>query len=99
MTFRTDRRFDTQNFREYEVRISNNYTGENFSNADWKLFEQAIDAIEDNDPDIDDYSETDALDLSSYTGDTITVAWIYLSEGSGLTSSILRIDNVSIKTE
>ena len=99
LTFWTDRRFDTQGFQEYEVRISTNYAGENFSSADWTLFEPAIEAIENNDPEIDNYQITDVLDLSSFTGDTITVAWIYLAESSGLTSTILRIDDVAVKTK
>lgn len=99
MTFRTDRRFDTERFQEYEVRISTNYTGENFSDAEWTLFEPAVAAIEANNPDIDDYETTDLLDLTAYTGDTITVAWIYYAEGSGFTSTILRFDDVYIGVE
>jgi len=97
LTFWTDRRFDTPGFREYEVRISTNYTGENFSSAEWMLFEPAVAAIDENDPGIDDYSMTDPLDLSAFAGDTITVAWIYFAEGSGFSSSILRIDDVKIE--
>lgn len=96
LTFWTDRRFDTPGFREYEVRISTNYTRENFSAADWTLFEPAVAAIEANDPGADDYEQTDPLDLSTYAGDTITIAWIYFAEGSGLTSTILRIDDVVV---
>lgn len=99
ITFWTDRRFDIAGFREVEVRISNDYTGENFSNADWKLFEAAISAIEANDPDFDDYEITDPLDLSAYTGDTITIAWIYYAKGSGLSTTIFKLDDVSIYSD
>ena len=97
MTFWTDRRFDTPGFREYEVRVSTNYTGENFSVADWSLYEPAVQAMDANDPETDDYEKTSTLDLSLFAGDTITVAWIYFAEGSGFTSTILRIDDILIE--
>ena len=81
LTFWTDRRFDNIGFREYEVRISTNFTGENFSIADWQLFEPAVAAIDANNPDIDSYEETDPLGLNDFSGDTITMAWIYLRQG------------------
>jgi len=99
LTFWTDRRFDNIGFREYEVRIATNFTGENFSVVDWQLFEPAVAAIDANNPDIDSYEETDPLGLNDFSGDTITLAWIYFAKGSGLTSTIFRLDDVRIKAK
>jgi hypothetical protein len=99
MTFRSDRRFTNEGSLEFNVMISTDYTGDNFSNAGWTVFDPAVVAIEANDPGVDDYEQTDPLDLTSYTGDTITVAWVYYAEGSKFTSSILRIDDIRIASQ
>lgn len=96
LNFLVDRRFDTESFQEYDLKISTDYNGSNFEAATWTTFDAGVAAIEANDPEEDNLDSTGDLDLSSYAGESITIAWIYYAEGSNLTATILRVSNVLV---
>jgi len=96
LTFNTDRRFETNDFQEYDIRISPDYNGANFYIASWEVFAPAVSAIEANDPERDNYETISDLDLSAYNGEVVTIAFIYYAEGSKLSSTIFRLDNIKI---
>lgn len=96
LNFSADRRFDTDGFQEYDLKISTDYNGSNFEDATWTVFSPGVAAIEANDPEEDNLDPTGDLDLSEYAGESITIAWVYYAEGSRLTATILRIGNVLV---
>jgi hypothetical protein len=96
LNFMVDRRFDTESFQEYDLKISTDYNGSNFEQASWTVFSQAVSAMEANDPGEDDFTSTGDLDISAYSGQTISISWIYYAEGSKLTATILRLANVLV---
>lgn len=97
LSFDTDRRFNTQDFQEYDVKISTNYDGNNLESANWAVLAPAVSAIEASDPDFDNYVSVSNLDLSAYKDEIITIAFIYYARGSGTNSTILRLDDVRIE--
>ena len=96
LSFDADRRFDTD-IQEYDVLISTDYSGSNFEEATWEVFQPAVDSIAANDPGGDGYTNTGELDISEYAGEVISVAFVYYASGSKFTATILRIDEVEIK--
>ncbi len=96
LSFDVDRRFETTDFQEYDVKISVDYDGTNYEAATWEVLEPAVAAIEANDPEEDDYENTGQIDISAYIGETINIAFIYYAEGSRLTATILRVDSVVV---
>ena len=96
LNFLVDRRFDTESFQEYDLKISTNYNGSNFEQATWTVFSPAVAAMEANNPEEDNLDPTGDLDLSQYAGETVTIAWIYYAEGSKLTATILRVADILV---
>jgi hypothetical protein len=96
LNFLVDRRFDTDGFQEYDLKISTDYNGSNFEEATWTVFTPGVSAIEANDIEEDNLDSTGDLDLSEYAGENITIAWVYYAEGSKLTATILRVGNVLV---
>ena len=96
LSFRADRRFDTD-IQEYDVFISTDYTGSNFEDATWEVFQPAVDSIAANDPGGDGFTNTGELDLSAYSEEVISVAFIYYASGSKFTATSLKISDVEIK--
>lgn len=96
LNFAVDRRFDTEDFQEYDLKISSDYDGSNFEQATWSVFSPGVAAMEANNPEEDGFESTGDLDLSAYTGETITLAWIYYAEGSKLTATILRVADILV---
>lgn len=97
LSFDVDRRFETFDFQEYDVKISADYDGTNFETATWEIIAPAVAAIEANDPEADDYENTGSIDLSAWAGEMINIAFIYYAEGSQLTATILRVDSVVLE--
>jgi hypothetical protein len=97
LRFDVDRRFETGDFQEYNVKISTDFNGNNFNTANWDVFPSAVSEIETNDPEIDNYESVDGLDLTAYKEKIITIAFIYYAKGSGTNSTIFRLDNVRIE--
>jgi len=95
--FDVDRRFDTPEFQEYNVMISADYDGSNFETANWEIIEKAVSAIEANDPELDDYENTSPIDISSWGGESVHIAFVYYAESSYSSATILRINNVVIE--
>jgi hypothetical protein len=96
LTFSTDRRFETADFLEYDVKISTNYDRTNFAAATWTTLPSAVSAIEANDPELDNYEIVSGIDLSAYIDQQVSIAFIYYAEGSKFTATIFRIDDVEI---
>lgn len=103
LSFDVDRRFDpTETFTEdhYDILISSDYTGLNFNDATWTRFQAGYDAMTANDPGTDDPENTGALDLSSYAGEVIAIAFVYRAGAPGsFDATILRVANVSVVDE
>lgn len=103
LSFDVDRRFDpTENFTQdhYDILISTDYTGLNFEDATWTRFQAGYDAMTANDAGTDDPENTGALDLSSYAGEVIAVAFVYRAGAPGsFDATILRVANVSVTDE
>jgi hypothetical protein len=103
LSFDVDRRFDpTETFTEdhYDILISSDYTGLNFSEATWTRFQAGYDAMTANDPGTDDPENTGALDLSDYAGEIVAIAFVYRAGAPGsFDATILRIANVSVVDE
>lgn len=96
LNFAVDRRFETENFQEYDLKISTDYNGSNFEEATWTVFAPGVAAIEANDPEEDNLDLVGDLDISEYAGENISIAWIYYAEGSKLTATILRVADVLV---
>lgn len=100
LNFDVDRRFNpTDEFTEdhYDIVISTDYNGLNFETATWTRFQPGYDAMTDNDPGTDGATNTGDLDLSEYSGNAISIAYIYRAGGPGtFDATILRIGNVSV---
>lgn len=95
--FRVDRRFDVPGFLEYGVKISEGHESGSFTAEGWTDLDEAVEGIGENDPGRDDYSLVSGVDLSAFAGKTITLAFVYHARGSGLTSTILRLDDLRIE--
>jgi hypothetical protein len=96
LSFATDRRFESADFQEYDVKISTDYNGSNFMSASWDILTTAVAAIEANDPEVDNYETVSNIDLSAYAGEQVSIAFIYYAEGSKFTATIFRIDDVEV---
>jgi hypothetical protein len=69
LNFLVDRRFDTESFQEYDLKISTNYDGSNFEEATWTRFSPAVVAMEANDPEEDNLDPTgNSVTITLYTG-------------------------------
>lgn len=97
LSFDADRRFETADFQEYDVKISTDYNANNFNTASWEIFPPAVEELESNDPELDNFETVADLDLSAYKEKIITIAFIYYAKGSGANSTIFRLDNVRIE--
>lgn len=100
LSFDVDRRFDSPidaNTLAYGVQIATDYDGTNFETANWVKFQAGIDAMAANDPEADDIENTGALDLSAFSGETISIAFIYRASNARFGSTALRIADVVVE--
>lgn len=97
MSLIVDRRFESINFQEYDVKVSTGFGESEFAETTWETYKPAVMAIEANDPESDNYETVNNLDLSSYIGNMITIAFIYYSKGSRESATILRLNQVLIE--
>lgn len=100
LRFSVDRRFSPSDpgLEPYDFLISIDYEGENFASATWERFFAACAAIEANDPDTDGFSDSGALDLSAYAGESLTFAFVYRAGAPGTSNAtIMRIANFSVQ--
>lgn len=99
LNFDVDRRFPgTGNFPDplYDLLISTDYTV-SVENATWERFQPGFDAMTANDPGSDGLSNSGDLDLSSFNGEVVTIAFVYRAGApSSFDATILRIANVSV---
>jgi len=100
LNFDVDRRFPgTGDFPEplYDIVISTDYNGLNFETATWTRFEAGYNAMTDNDPGADNMENTGELDLSAYTDEVISVAFIHRAgPPSSFDATILRIGKFEV---
>ncbi len=100
LSFDVDRRFDAQidaNTLPYGVQVATDYDGTNFETANWEVYQIGVDAITANDPETDNIGNTGDLDLSAYSGEAISIAFIYKATDAYFGANALRIANVIVE--
>lgn len=100
LSFDFDRRFDAPinaNTLAYSLQISTDYDGTNFETANWEVFQPAVDAMTANNPNFDDISTIGPLDLSSYEGDEISIAFVYRAADAYFQATSIRVTNVKVE--
>ncbi len=100
LRFLADRRFTPPDpdLEAYDLLISGNYDGTNFETATWDRFAAGYAALQADDPATDGFSESGALSLSAYTGQSITFAFVYRAGAPATANAtILRIGSFSVR--
>lgn len=100
LSFDVDRRFDAPinaTTLPYGIQIATDYDGSNFESANWQVYTSGVSAMTANDPDSDNIESTGDLDLSTYSGEVISIAFIYRATDAYFGANVLRIANVVVQ--